>query len=100
MIKKAMVMAAGVGSRLDPLTQKIPKPLVPVINKPVMDILLEKLKDFGVEEVIANTHYLAESIQKRYSVNSPVDIKFTSIYEDSLSGTAGGVKNVNFSLMM
>ena len=96
MIKKAMVMAAGVGSRLEPLTQKIPKPLVPVINKPVMDILLEKLKDFGVEEVIANTHYLAESIQKRYSVNSPVDIKFTSIYEDSLSGTAGGVKKCQF----
>ena len=96
MIQKAMVMAAGVGSRLDPLTQKIPKPLVPVINKPVMDILLEKLKDFGVEEVIANTHYLADSIKRRYSVNSPVDIKFTSIYEDSLSGTAGGVKKCKF----
>ena len=92
MIKKAMVMAAGVGSRLDPLTQKIPKPLVPVLNKPVMDILLEKLKDFGVESVIANTYYLAESIQNRYNQNSPVNIKFQSICEETLSGTAGGVK--------
>ncbi len=96
MIKKAMVMAAGVGSRLDPLTQDLPKPLVPVLNKPVMDILLEKLKAFGVEKVIANTHYLAEKIQERYTKNSPVDIDFSFIHEDSLSGTAGGVKKCEF----
>lgn len=92
MIKKAMVMAAGVGSRLDPLTQNIPKPLVPVLNKPVMDILLQKLKSFGVEKVIANTHYLAEQIQNRYSENSPVEIEFSYLHEVELSGTAGGVK--------
>lgn len=91
-----MVMAAGVGSRLDPLTQDIPKPLVPVLNKPVMDILLEKLKSFGVEKVIANTHYLAEKIQQRYSQNSPVDINFSYIHEKTLSGTAGGVKKCEF----
>ena len=91
-ITKAMVMAAGVGSRLGVLTQNTPKPLVPVINKPVMDILLEKLKYYGIESVIANTHYLGEQIQKRYSENSPVDIDFNFIYEDELSGTAGGVR--------
>lgn len=91
-----MVMAAGVGSRLDPLTQKIPKPLVPVLNKPVMDILLQKLKDYGVEKVIANTHYLAEQIQNRYSKNSPIDIHFDYIHEETLSGTAGGVKKCEF----
>lgn len=96
MIKKAMVMAAGVGSRLDPLTQKIPKPLVPVLNKPVMDILLQKLRDYGVEKVIANTHYLAEQIQNRYTKNSPVDIHFDYIHEETLSGTAGGVKKCEF----
>ena len=91
-----MVMAAGVGSRLDPLTQKIPKPLVPVLNKPVMDILLQKLRDYGVEKVIANTHYLAEQIQNRYTKNSPVDIHFDYIHEETLSGTAGGVKKCEF----
>ena len=45
---KAMIMAAGVGSRLDPLTQLVPKPLVPIANKPVMDILLEYLAKIGV----------------------------------------------------
>lgn len=87
-----MVMAAGVGSRLEPLTRNIPKPLVPVLNKPVMDILLQKLKNYGVESVIANTHYLGEQIQKRYTQNSPADIDFHYIHEEELSGTAGGVK--------
>lgn len=92
MITKAMVMAAGVGSRLEPLTQNIPKPLVPVLNKPVMDILLQKLKSYGIEKVIANTHYLAQQIEDRYTENSPVDIEFSFIRETDLSGTAGGVK--------
>ena len=47
---KAMVMSAGVGSRLDPLTREIPKPLIPVANKPVMDILFENLVKIGVKE--------------------------------------------------
>ena len=85
-------MAAGVGSRLEPLTQNIPKPLVPVLNKPVMDILLQKLKSYGIEKVIANTHYLAQQIEDRYTENSPVDIDFSFIRETDLSGTAGGVK--------
>lgn len=91
-----MVMAAGVGSRLDPLTKETPKPLVPVLGKPVMDILLEKLKSFGIESVIANTHYLAQQIQDRYCTNSPVDIEFDYMYEGKLSGTAGGVKKCEF----
>ena len=92
-----MVMAAGVGSRLEPLTQKIPKPLVPVSNKPVMDILLQKLKNYGVEHVIANTHYLAEKIQTRYKdKNSPVNIDIKFLHETELSGTAGGVKKCQF----
>ena len=57
---KAMVMSAGVGSRLDPLTKSVPKPLVPIANKPVMDILLENLKAIGVTNVVANTFYLSE----------------------------------------
>ena len=76
-----MVMAAGVGSRLEPLTQNIPKPLVPVLNKPVMDILLQKLKSYGIKKVIANTHYLAQQIEDRYTENSPVDIDFSFIRE-------------------
>lgn len=96
MIKKAMVMAAGVGSRLEPLTSGIPKPLVPVLNKPVMDILLQKLKQFGIESVIANTYYLAEKIQDRYKDKECVDLEVSFVHEEELSGTAGGVKKCEF----
>jgi len=91
-----MVMAAGVGSRLDPLTQNVPKPLVPILNKPVMDILLDKLEACGIEAVIANTHYLAEMIQDRYTSRNLNKLRFHSIYESNLSGTAGGVKKCEF----
>lgn len=95
MVKKAMIMAAGVGSRLDPLTQDVPKPLVPIANRPVMDILLERLLDIGVKDVVANTHYKAEKIIERYKNNNK-GINFNYIHEEELSGTAGGVKKCQF----
>lgn len=88
---KAMIMAAGVGSRLDPLTQDIPKPLVPVCNRPVIDILLENLANFGVKDVIANTYYLADKIIAHCKDNS-FGVNFNYIKEEKLSGTAGGLK--------
>lgn len=95
MVKKAMIMAAGVGSRLDPLTQEVPKPLVPIANRPVMDILLEKLLCISVKDVIANTHYKAEQIIDRYK-NNELGINFNYVHEEELSGTAGGVKKCQF----
>lgn len=95
MVNKAMIMAAGVGSRLDPLTQDVPKPLIPIANCPVMDILFEKLADISIKDVIANTHYKAEKIIERYK-NNNMGINFNYIYEEELSGTAGGVKKCQF----
>ncbi|MGN1125063.1 MAG: sugar phosphate nucleotidyltransferase [Candidatus Gastranaerophilaceae bacterium] len=92
---KAMVMSAGVGSRLDPLTKSVPKPLVPIANKPVMDILLENLKAIGVKDVVANTFYLAEQIVAKY-IENDLGINFNYITEETLSGTAGGVKKCQF----
>lgn len=93
MLKKAMIMAAGVGSRLEPLTKAMPKPLVPIANIPVMDILINHLVSFGIKKFIANTYYKAEDIQARYK-NKDIDIEF--IKEKELSGTAGGVKKCQF----
>lgn len=91
MINKAMIMAAGVGSRLDPLTQNTPKPLIPMANKPIMELILNHLKEFGVKDVIANTHYLADKIHETFE-NKNLGINFNYLYEQELSGTAGGVK--------
>lgn len=95
MVSKAMVMAAGVGSRLDPLTQDIPKPLVAVANRPVMDVLFERLLEISITDVIANTHYLSEKIVKHYE-NNDLGINFNYVCEEKLSGTAGGVKKCQF----
>lgn len=89
MVKKAMVMSAGMGSRLEPLTLLVPKPLVPVCNKPVMDILFEQLSNIGISDIVCNTYYLADQIIKRYP-----NVSF--IKEDELSGTAGGLKKCQF----
>lgn len=92
---KAMVMAAGMGSRLEPITLMIPKPLIPVMNRPLMDIILSQLHSVGVEEVISNTYYLANQIIDRYK-NNKLGVKFNYIKETELSGTAGGVKKCQF----
>ncbi len=59
---KAMIMSAGGGSRLEPLTKFVPKPLVPIANKPVMDILFDNLLAIGIKDVVCNTYYLADKI--------------------------------------
>ena len=92
---KAMVMAAGMGSRLEPITLLFPKPLIPVMNRPLMDIILSQLHSIGVDEVISNTYYLANQIIDRYSTND-LCIKFSHIKETELSGTAGGMKKCQF----
>ena len=90
-VKKAMIMAAGVGSRLNPITLTVPKPLVTVANIPIMDILFSNLEKHGITDVIANTHYMAEKIISRYE-NNDFGINFSYIKEETLSGTAGGLK--------
>lgn len=92
---KAMVMAAGMGSRLEPITLRFPKPLIPVMNRPLMDIILSQLHSIGVNEVISNTYYLADQIIDRYKTNN-LGVKFNYIKETALSGTAGGMKKCQF----
>ena len=95
MLTKAMIMAAGVGSRLEPLSSVVPKPIVPLTNIPTMDILIAHLANNGINDLIANTHYKAEYIKNYYKEhNHNVNIQF--IQEDDLSGTAGGVKKCQF----
>lgn len=95
MLKKAMIMAAGVGSRLESLSDALPKPIVPLANVPAMDILLKHLFSFGIKDIIANTYYKADVIQNKYK-NSEIGVNFNFIKETELSGTAGGVKKCQF----
>ena len=92
MVTRAMIMAAGIGSRLDPLTQCKPKPMVPVANVPVMEHILKILKKHGVKDVIANTNYLAPQINCYFNQNKIQGLNLELLHEEELSGTAGGVK--------
>ncbi|MBC8000844.1 MAG: NDP-sugar synthase [Leptolyngbya sp.] len=89
---KAMLLAAGVGSRLEPLTCQIPKPLVPIANAPVMEHLLLLLKAHGITEVYANLHYLPEKIREYFGSGEQLGMKLTFHTEEKLSGDAGGVR--------
>src|SRR5918994_4895164 len=91
---KAMVMAAGLGTRLRPLTYEIPKPLVPVANRPIMEHILVRLGSNGLGEVIANLHWFPDTIRDRFGDGSRLGIELTYSYEEELLGTAGGVRNV------
>ncbi len=91
---KAMILAAGVGSRLDPLTRNVPKPLVPIINRPVMEYLIELLKKHGFDEVMVNLHYLGEKIEEYFGDGSRWGVKIHWSREDRLWGDAGSLKRV------
>jgi mannose-1-phosphate guanylyltransferase len=91
---KAMVLAAGLGTRLRPLTYEMAKPLVPVLNRPIMAHILELVRRHGFTEVIANLSYLPEQLRERFGDGSEYGVSLEWSFEEELLGTAGGVRNV------
>jgi len=89
---KAMILAAGVGSRLDPLTRQTPKPMVPIVNKPVITHIIDDLKHHGVTEIMVNLHYLGDVIADYLGDGARFGIPITCVQEDQLWGDAGSVK--------
>jgi mannose-1-phosphate guanylyltransferase/mannose-1-phosphate guanylyltransferase/phosphomannomutase len=81
-----MVLAAGLGTRLRPLTYEITKPMVPVLDRPVMAHILDLLDRHSFDETIANLHYFPDSIREHFGE------RLTYRYEPELLGTAGGVR--------
>ena len=91
---KAFIMAAGVGTRLRPLTYEIPKPMVPVVNKPTIEHTLENLKRHGIFQVAMNLNYHPETIRSYFGDGTRSGMKVTYSLEKDLMGTAGGVKKM------
>ena len=65
MIKKCLILAGGLGTRLKPLTDNTPKPLIKVANKPIIEHIIDGLALHGIDEIIINTHYLATQINEK-----------------------------------
>src|SRR4030042_502733 len=91
---KAMVLAAGLGTRLRPLTEDKPKCLVPLAGRPLIGWALEWLRRAGVTEFVINLHYLPEKVQRFVGDGSGYGLKVTYSYEPELLGTAGAVNKV------
>jgi mannose-1-phosphate guanylyltransferase len=89
---RVMVMAAGKGTRLRPITDLLPKPMAPVANRPVLHHILRLLRRHRFQEVVVNLHHLPEVITDYFGDGSPVGLDIHYSYEPELLGTAGGVK--------
>jgi len=89
---RAMILAAGLGTRLRPITYEMPKPMVPVLNRPVMEHIIELLSRHGFTEVIANLHWFPELIRERFGDGSRFGVELSYSEEEALLGTAGGVR--------
>lgn len=89
-----MVLAAGLGTRLRPITFDLAKPLVPVLDRPVMEHALRLLRKHGLQDVVANLHYFPDEIQGYFGDGSRWGMKLDFRFEQELLGTAGGVRNV------
>ena len=89
----ALIFAAGLGTRLKPLTDTMPKAMVPINGKPLVQILIEKLKNMGVDEIVINVHHFAQQIIDFVEANNRfgIDIRFSDETEMLLE-TGGGLK--------
>lgn len=90
---KAVVMAGGEGSRLRPLTIARPKPMLPVVNRPVLGHILHLLKQHGITDVVITLQYLATQIQDYYGDGKALAMNIEYAIEETPLGTAGSVKH-------
>jgi len=90
---QAVVMAGGEGTRLRPLTTNRPKPMVPIVNKPMLEHTLDLLKQHGFSDIVLTLHYLPNVIQDYFQEGDEFGVKLNYLIEEKPLGTAGGVKN-------
>lgn len=94
----ALVLAAGLGTRLRPLTDRLPKPAVPVANRPLVSFALEHLRRSGVTRVVLNAHHLAAALPPVIERIAPASLSARVVHEPELLGTGGGVRNLWLAL--
>ncbi len=93
-ITTAFILGAGLGTRLRPLTENMPKPLLPIGGRPMITYAMEHLKSAGIRRFIVNTHHCAEKYAEAFPDGSWQGIPITFRHEQVLLDTAGGIKNI------
>lgn len=95
---KGVILVGGLGTRLRPLTCNVPKPMIPLVNRPFIEHMLINLRNQGVDEVILAVQYLSERFREYLGDGSRLDMKLHIVEEPEARGTAGAVKNVEHML--
>ncbi|MCX6750716.1 MAG: nucleotidyltransferase family protein [Candidatus Pacearchaeota archaeon] len=90
---KALILCAGEGKRLMPLTEKTPKPMVLINGKPLLEYNIKLLKFYGIKDIAINTSHLPEKIKEYFGDGEKWGVKITYSYEPNLLGTAGALNN-------
>src|SRR5689334_18822601 len=93
MIAQAFVLGAGLGTRLRPLTEDLPKPLVPIFGKPLITFAFDHLIAAGVRSFVVNTHHLVERFQGSLGQDPYRRVSIAWVHEPVLLETGGGIKN-------
>lgn len=91
---KAIILGAGIGKRLQPLTNEIPAPMLPILNKPLILYIIEHLKKFNINEIKVTLHHLPEIIDAYLGEGEELDVKISYSLEKELLGTANAIKRV------
>jgi mannose-1-phosphate guanylyltransferase len=90
----AVILAAGLGSRLRPLSYQVPKPLFPVLNQPLLGLIIFQLHTAGFRRIAVNTHHLAAEVKLYVESNSWPNLEIFLSYEPEILGTGGGLRNL------
>lgn len=100
---KALLLAAGRGTRVRPITDRLPKPMIPIINKPVMAFLVEHLRRFGIDRIMVNTSYMSSQIEQYFRDGQPFGVEMAYSFEGSVKnghlideplGSAGAMRKI------
>jgi len=100
---KAMILAAGKGTRVRPITYTMPKPMMPILQKPVMEFLLELLRQHGFDQIMVNVSHLAEEIESYFRDGQRFGVQIAYSFEGRIVegtlvgealGSAGGMKKI------
>ena len=98
MIRQAVLLCAGLGTRLRPFTENAPKAMVPILGTPMIEWNIRRFVQFGVKEFFINLHHLPEQLPSYLGDGSKWGVRIQYRYESDLLGTAGGVKNFESEL--
>src|SRR5437660_1686194 len=95
---KAVIMAGGEGTRLRPLTSNAPKPMMPVVNRPMMEHIVKLLKEHGFDDIVVTLAFLPQTIRTYFGDGSEFGVRMVYATEESPLGTAGSVRNARDEL--